>query len=49
MAAFVEKTRLVKDLEKAMENCDGYCTGTGCPLSKLLDDIGDGLYDWSGG
>lgn len=49
MVAFVEKDRLVKDIEKAIEDCDGYYIGTGCPLSKLLNDIEDGLYDRSGG
>jgi len=46
MSVFVEKARLVKDLEKAMDSCDGYAQCS-CPFSKILDQIEDGFYDWS--
>jgi len=45
MSAFVEKERLVKDLEKASEGCNGY---GGCGLDDVIKGIEDGLYDWSG-
>lgn len=48
MAAFVKKDSLTEDIRIAIEGCDGYCTGTGCPLSKILDNVEAGMYDWSG-
>jgi hypothetical protein len=47
VAAFVEKDRLVKGIEEAIDKCDGFAQCP-CPLYKLLDDIENGFYDWSG-
>lgn len=47
MSAFVEKARLTEDIRIAIENCDGYHIGNGCPLNKILDNIEIGMYDWS--